>query len=143
MESRSPRPGERGRYANHSFVKMQPSELWRRGVVMPFSLEIAQRIAAWDVDESAHVEFLPIGDQNLFEQLWNIRLFSEINYACGTIIADYESEWLPAEKLPVAAKVVRRLLDQNPNGVIGGFLERLLVMIRQAAELQMPLYFEC
>ena len=42
---------------------MQPSELWRRGVVMPLTAEAAEQIAGWDVNESTAVEFLSIADR--------------------------------------------------------------------------------
>ncbi|MCP4944138.1 MAG: hypothetical protein GY924_19455 [Planctomycetaceae bacterium] len=122
---------------------MQPSELWRRGVVMPHSPEVADQIAAWDVDESTMVEFLPIADQSLFDQLWDIGLFKDINQACGTLIDDYEAEWLPPEHLPSAANAVARLLDHNPNGEVGDFLRRLSLLIGAAVQAHMPLYFEC
>ncbi|WP_417735256.1 hypothetical protein [Rosistilla oblonga] len=122
---------------------MQPSELWRRGVVMPLSTGVIERIAAWDVDDSVEVDFLPIDDESLFHQLWDIGLFSEINDACSTLIDDYESEWLPQEQFPAAAEVVKRLQHQNSNGRVGQFLNHLSDMIDRATVRQMPLYFEC
>ena len=124
-------------------TRTQPSELWRRGVVRPHPPEVAQRIAAWDVDESTAVDFLPIPEESLFLQLCGIGLFATLNQACGTLIDDYEAEWLRPEQFPVAARVVGQLLRQNPNGPVGEFLFRLSVLIGQAAETQLPLYFEC
>jgi hypothetical protein len=122
---------------------MHPSEIWRRGIVLPHSTEVAERIASWDVDGSVPVDFLPIDDESLFSQLWDIKLFSEINDACGTMIDDYESEWLLPEQLSAAKSVVTRLQSQNPNGRIGHFLRQLSDMIDRASHTQIPLYFEC
>jgi hypothetical protein len=121
---------------------MQPSELWRRGVVMPLSTGVIERIAAWNVDESVEVDFLPIDDESLFQQLCSIGLFLEINDACSTLIDDYESEWLPPEQFPAAAKVICRLQRQNSNARVGQFLNQLSNMIDRATVRQMPLYFE-
>ena len=48
---------------------MQPSELWRRGVVMPVTVEATEQILAGAVDRDILVEFLPIADDALFSQL--------------------------------------------------------------------------
>jgi hypothetical protein len=134
--------GYRQRYAAGNCPDMQPSEIWRRGIVLPHSAEVAERIAASDVDESVPVDFLPIDDDLQFNQLWDIKLFSEINDACGTLIEDYESEWLLPEHFPAAIPVVRRLHSKNSNGPIGHFMRRLSDMIDRASRARMPLYFE-
>lgn len=122
---------------------MQPSEIWRRGVVMPHTSEVAQQINDWDIDESAAVDYLPIADETLFLRLWDIGLFATINKTCATLIDDYESEWLAPDHFPAAAIVVERLLKNNSDGDVGDFLRRLLVLIDRATKAKLPLYFEC
>lgn len=122
---------------------MQPSELWRRGVVLPHSRRVVQQINDWGVDGSTAVDFLPIADAALFERLWDIGLFAAINQACGTLIDDFEAAWLPPETLPAAATVVERFLKMNSGGDVGDFLHRLSALIDRAAEAKMPLYFQC
>ncbi len=122
---------------------MQPTELWRRGVVLPHNPEVAQRINDWDVDESVAVEYLAITDGALFSQLWDIGLFAAINEACGTRIDDYEAEWLLPAHFPTATIIVERLLKNHCNRELGDFLRRLSGLIGRAAEARMPLYFVC
>jgi hypothetical protein len=108
---------------------MQPSELWRRGVIMPLTSDAAAKMNDGEIDESTEVYFLPISTHNLFSSLWGIGLFDRINQACGTLIDDYESEWL-----------LQRLY---PNGDVGEFLQQLSAQICRATETQSPLYFVC
>ena len=122
---------------------MQPSEIWRRGVVLPHTVDVAQRIKDWDVDESIAVDYLPITNEAMFYRLWDIGLFTAINKMCGTLIEDYEAEWLQPEHFPNAATVVTKHLKRNANGEIGDFLEQLLALISRAKESNVPLYFEC
>ena len=122
---------------------MQPSELWRRGVVMALTAEAAEQITAWNVDESTHVQYLPIADEELFNELWRMGLFTGINRACGSVIDDYESEWLQPEQLPAAGRVVGEFLRQRPDGKVGEFLRGLSALISRATEARLPLYFEC
>lgn len=122
---------------------MQPSELWRRGVVMPLNSEAIEQISAWDVDESTAVEFLPISSDALFYELWEIELFAEINRQCGSLIDDYEEEWLRQEQLPASACAVVALLRQHRSGAVGEFLNQLSALISKAADTKLPLYFVC
>lgn len=122
---------------------MQPSEIWRRGVVLPHTVEGAQRIKDWDVDESVAVDYLPITNEAMFSRLSDIGLFTSINNMCGTLIDDYEAEWLLPEHFPNAAMVVTQLLKKNADGDTSDFLDQLLALIGRATETQVPLYFEC
>jgi hypothetical protein len=122
---------------------MQPSELWRRGVVMALTAEAAEQIDAGNVDESTPVQFLPIPGEALFGELWGSGLFAAINRACGSLIDDYESEWLQPEQLPAAGRVVDALHRKRPDGEVGEFLRGLSALIGRAIEGRMRLYFEC
>ena len=122
---------------------MQPSELWRRGVVMALTPEAAEQIDAWNVDESTPVEFLAIAGEALFYELWEIGLFTGINRACASLIDDYEAEWLRPEQLPAAGVVVGGLLRQYSDGEVGQFLRGLSALIGRATAARLPLYFVC
>ena len=121
---------------------MRPSELWRRGIVLPLNAAAASQIAGSDIDDNTEVDYLPIEDDDLFHQLLEIGLLNKINRACSTMIDEYEAEWLPSEQLPAAKAVVASLLWHRPSGEIAKCLHRLAAMIDRAVAIRMPLYFE-
>jgi hypothetical protein len=110
---------------------------------MPLTSDAAATINDGEIDESTEVYFLPISTHNLFSSLWGIGLFDRINHACGTLIDDYESEWLLHDQLANAGAEVNALQRQYPNGDVGEFLQQLSAQICRATETQSPLYFVC
>ena len=49
-----------------------------------------------DVSETTRVYVLEIADSGLFEELWRLGLFREINARCATLVDDYEEEMVDA-----------------------------------------------
>ena len=121
--------------------KMQPSALWRRGVVLPLSAEAADSVRGWAVDETTAVEYLPLATEAACSELFALGLISGINEACGSLIGDYESECLQPHQFTVAEKVIREWHRRWPTGESGEFAAKLLALIGRARELGQPLYF--
>jgi hypothetical protein len=64
---------------------MQLSKFFRRGIVVPLTDRSAEQLSRRSVDDFATVEFLPIVDQSLFEEIWQAGVFQAINGACSTL----------------------------------------------------------
>lgn len=76
---------------------MQNSELYRRGIVIPLDVEAELSLRNNDVTECTNVRVLQIPDDGIFEKLWRIGLFQEINSRCSTLLDDYEEGWIEAK----------------------------------------------
>ncbi len=110
---------------------------------MPLSESARKQILTGAVDDATEVFLLSIGSESLFVRLWDLGLFRRINLACGTLIDDYESEWLEPEQIPLAAREVNKILQNHLNGEVGIFLQELSELMERAAGSQLPLLFEC
>jgi hypothetical protein len=76
---------------------MQNSELYRRGIVIPLDVEAELSLRNNDITECTNVCVLQIPDDGVFEELWSIGLFREINSRCSALLDDYEEDWIEAE----------------------------------------------
>ena len=118
---------------------MQPSALWRRGVVVPLTAEAERAIERWDVDRTTAVRFLAIDDAGQFERLWEYGVFRVINRACASIIDDYEEERLSCAVLPKAIAAVSDLGITEPD--VRTWTFQLRELLREAIDLERSVFF--
>jgi hypothetical protein len=119
---------------------MQPSELFRRGVVAPCSLRAAEQLRVWDVEPSVEVEYLALPD-SVFSPVWEAGLFASINKACSTLIDDYEEEVIEPRHLARVTELLRRAVRATPSEEVRNFLGDLMELCRRAEARGMPVYF--
>lgn len=115
---------------------MQPSQLWRPGIVRPHSPD------DWTngVDEHTPVDYLPVED-DLFSVLWDSGFFRELNSTCGCIIDDHEEEEISGDALVKAVAVVNQFQERKDSFVVDGFLDQLTPLLHRAIETSTPLVF--
>lgn len=120
---------------------MQLSQLFRRGIVVPLTDTTAQQLAQWSVEGIVQVEYLPIPDQSLFEEIWRAGVFQAINDTCSTLISDYEEEDVRPEALgrAIAALAAKQQHIQDPD--LRGFVDNLIALCQSGAEKNRPVYF--
>ena len=88
--------------------RLQPSQLYRRGVVLPLDDDAENTLRRGDPDHNTRVERIEISD-DLFYLLWDARIFEEINNATDSILDDYEEDWIPRKRLNSLTKALDRL----------------------------------
>jgi hypothetical protein len=120
---------------------MQLPQLFRRGVVVPLSDWSADQLSQWTVDDFVAVGFVPIGDQVLFDLIWDAGVFHAINAACATRIDDYEEEVLPCERLPSAITTLTSLIASTTDRRVHSFVSSLITICRLAKETERSVYF--
>lgn len=108
---------------------------------MPLSRSALKQILAGAVDDSTEAIFLPIRNDGVFYQLWDLELFRRINLVCGTLIDDYESEWLEPEQIQFAVCEVNQFLKTQLENEVCAFLSELSAMMERAAGSRLPLLF--
>lgn len=120
---------------------MQLSQLFRRGIVVPLTDATVQQLASWSVTGTVRVEYLPIPDESLFEQIWNAGVLQAVNERCSTAIDDYEEERVGPEvlELVIASLVAKQQDILAPD--VSNFVDNLIDMCKSAIEKQRPLYF--
>ena len=122
---------------------MQNAELFRRGIVLPDNAEAEDGLRNNNVDESTSVQYLKIPDESFFEALWELQLFQEINARTGSLIDDYEEEFIDPPVIGRILNVVKevRLKEGAQLPEIQSFLSNLSDLASKAAELQRGLLF--
>ena len=122
---------------------MQNSELYRRGIVLPLDMDAEDRLRANDVSATTEVRILEIPCEGLFESLWRLGLFQEINARCETMIDDYEEEIIEAsssESVIAAIDSIVRNSDALQPDVVK-FFQGLRTLAQEAYVLSRPLLF--
>jgi hypothetical protein len=122
---------------------MQNSELFRRGVVLPLDDRAEDGLRFNDVDPSMQVQHLPIISEVLFEALWRIGLFHQINNRCATLIDDYEEAVVEPHGTSSLASLVSAV-GIPTEGVppdVNSFLDDLHDLANRASSLKRPLFF--
>src|SRR5574340_60352 len=120
---------------------MQVSELFRRGIFVPLTDRSAEQLSRWSVDDFVTVEFLPIVDQSLFEEIWKAGVFQALNNACSTVIDDYEEEELHPNLLERAITTLTARQYEVKEPAVELFVESLITICRSALEKHRPVYF--
>jgi hypothetical protein len=120
---------------------MQVPEMFRRGVVVPMDEDAEHEMRSWNVSAAVHVRFLPIENEASFNSIWEAGVFAELNHACGTNMDDYEEEVMEPKALDRAIAVIaRRSKESCPLG-LQEFMTRLLGLLREAKEMNRPVFF--
>lgn len=122
---------------------MQNSELFRRGVVLPLDTEAENRLRMNDVNESVAVRYLEIPDQSCFESLWDLGLFQAINAKAGTVIDDYEEEFIEVASVGHILQAVNEVRSraESRNTATQSFLSRLSDLVKESEKLKLPILF--
>lgn len=122
---------------------MQVSELYRRGIVLPLDDCAVESLRRYEVDDQTRVKYVPIHTDALFLELWNLGLFKEINARCGTLIDDYEEEFLNPPQLASALAVIESIQKKSTssNLRVNDFLKELDSVARKAYSTSRPLLF--
>jgi len=122
---------------------MQNSELYRRGVVLPATEEAEEKLRINDVDQQTPVEYLQIKDELLFELLWELQLFETINARTGSLIDDYEEEFIEPEDVGRIREAVDEILlkEGAQCSEIRSFLRELSRLAAKAERSQRALLF--
>lgn len=122
---------------------MQNSELFRRGVVLPLDSEAEERLRVNDVNESVAVQYLEIPDQPFFETLWALGLFQNINAKSGSMIDDYEEEFIEAAAITHVLQAVDevRARAESPSIETLSFLNQLSSLAQESKKIKRPILF--
>jgi hypothetical protein len=121
---------------------MQPSELFRRGIVVPLDEEAEKGLREYQVQDDINVHLLKIPDQELFESLWRIGLFRAINQRCGTLVDDYEEELVEPGSLPGILVAIDAVSDRGvTDATVLEFLAKLRALVREAVAMSRPVLF--
>ncbi len=122
---------------------MQPSALYRRGIILPLDAIAERNVRTHDVSKTENVRLLKIPSQGLFEALWHLGLFREINDRCSSLLDDYEEELIEAsstcEVLAAIDSVIGRPGAHDLEVI--EFLKELRALARDASTLSRPLMF--
>jgi hypothetical protein len=124
-------------------VIMQNTELYRRGVVLPLSSDAEKLLLQNDIEMDTPVDYLEIPDQAFFELLWELGLFQEINSRVGSMIDDYEQEFIAAESLRLVRDAVEAISMQRAmmRGDIHEFLSKLKILTEKGIALKRSMLF--
>ena len=122
---------------------MQNSALFRRGVVLPLDSEAENLLRVNDVNESAAVRYLEIPDQSSFETLWALGLFQAINAKAGSMIDDYEEEFIETASIGHVLQAVNdvRSRAEPLNPETQSFLAQLSDLVQESEKLKLPILF--
>lgn len=91
---------------------MQPSALYRMGVVMPLDDDAEAQLRACDVEESAPVRAVSLGDE-VFSTLWIAGFFRDVNERCSGLIDEYEDEIIEPTQLAGVVAAVDDVLRRD------------------------------
>lgn len=120
---------------------MQPSALYRRGVVLPLTTEAVEAFRSSEVEEATPVRHLSISDDGAFTLFWQAGIFAEINARCDSLIDDYEDEEVDRAKIPRLIEAVEGVAHRSSDARVLEFCRELLRLGEQAAALDRPLFF--
>jgi hypothetical protein len=122
---------------------MQNSELFRRGVVLPLDDHAEWCLRANKSYQDMHVDYLPIIDDPMFECLWSCGILQEINRLCGTLIDEYEEEFVEVQDILSLIGVFQSKVEcvSSTHADIAPFLSELGKLAQKAAGIGRPLLF--
>jgi hypothetical protein len=118
---------------------MQLPQLYRRGVVRPLDDLAAIQLAAFRIDASIRVEWLPILGDDQFGEIWESGMLQRINEACNIQISDYEEIELKACDIPKALRALE--CPNNGSRNVVTFLDALKKLLKEAARTATNVYF--
>ena len=118
---------------------MQLPQLYRRGVVRPLDDDAAKQLAAFRIDASIRVEWLPVLGDDQFGDIWESGVLQRINEACDVHISDYEEVELKACDIPKALRALE--CTNNGNRDVATFLDALKQLLKEAETTAKNVYF--
>jgi hypothetical protein len=121
---------------------MQNAERYRRGIVLPLDAAAEECLRRNNVHSDTNARYLRI-DGNLFEELWRLGLFQEINARCGSLLDDYEEAIIEPDvmgDLTDALTCMEAKEDAKQPSVFE-HLRGLRAMANEARDLSLPLLF--
>lgn len=121
---------------------MQNAKLFRRGIVLPLNLQAEEILRLNDIDEGILVEFVPITN-TLFDSLWDLGFFQDVNARVGCLIDDYEEEFVLSSDLESISDAVLSTRTRHPKRTreVEDFLERVSWLAKKGIALKLPLLF--
>ena len=90
---------------------MQNSEIYRRGFVVPLNEEAERALLANDVTYGTVVDFYELPNDRVFESLWAIGFFDEINAQLGAMLDDYEEGEIKNAQIRALREIAIRFKD--------------------------------
>jgi hypothetical protein len=121
---------------------MQNSALFRRGVVMPLDQSAEEQLRNDNVSEATQVEWIEIGSQSLFDALWNLGLFQDINHRVDSLIDDYEQEVVESDHVGEIGSAVKAALSKKRlTSELRSFLASLSALAERAKVNRRPVFF--
>lgn len=128
-----------------SGLKLLPGhELSRSTIAIPLGDTAESVLCVGGPRDTVEVLALQLPDDPMLRtSIHGIRLFQEINRACGSMIDDYESEQIDVAKLPEMLATVASLKanwDWEPK--LGSFLRDLEALVQEAMRQSRPLLFD-
>jgi len=120
---------------------MQNSALFRRGIVLPLNDRAEEALRSNDVEKNTIVQHLPIPDDAFFEKLWKIGIFHEINQRCGSLIDDYEEEFIEVTRIPSLTEAIEKVSGETTQADLKAFLTELHKLTTTASAIKRPVLF--
>jgi len=122
---------------------MQNAALFRRGVVLPLDDDAEEALLSNEVEMAIHLQHLPIPTEALFEALCGHVLFDEINRRCGTLVGDYEEEFVEASRITDLIGATKATSEREDGSLPDStaFLHELHKLTTRALELDRPVLF--
>ncbi|MEX0777834.1 MAG: hypothetical protein WD042_19205 [Phycisphaeraceae bacterium] len=77
----------------------------------------------------------------MFTALWRLKLFDQINARCGTLIDDFEEEWVEASGVAEVAAAVDAVADAARDPGVAALLLALRSLAHEAQASSRPLLF--
>lgn len=119
----------------------QLSEIWRRGIVLPLTIEKAKEMATFYVSTGSDVQYLSIENDVFFYRLWQTGIFEELNKRCNVLIDDFEEEDLQPEYLKEALSIITKYRSLVKDSQIYKFLRLFESLVKRGISLGFPVYF--
>jgi hypothetical protein len=120
---------------------MQPSEFFRRSIVLPKSKAARMILEVGQFNPSLAEEYQTICIGPEFDIIWGSGLFSDINNACSSHISDYEDDDINYDRLPAIVNLLDQKYARPSMPILYRFCRRLKNLCLEGIENQMPLYF--
>ncbi|XHC25062.1 MAG: hypothetical protein ACFHWZ_07230 [Phycisphaerales bacterium] len=92
---------------------MQLSALFRRAVVVACDDETEDQLRGNNIVSPVSVRLISLPDDNAFHLLHSTGLFEHFNSAFGTLIGDYEEDFISLEHLDEAIRIVDAMIKSK------------------------------
>jgi hypothetical protein len=96
-----------------------------------------------DVNSANRVQYLPIASDGLFKRLWETGLFHEINRTCGTLVDDYEEDFVGASSITGLMAAVEAIAEKEKGATpdVKDFFMELHKLAANALSQKRPVLF--